>query len=283
MNISASKFSLPRPFLSIAFVATLLIIIVFSWLAPLDTAANKQVDAGLKRALLSFATARALNAVISVAQGTEVAVEPAGVGVVFTPGQILDPINDLVEQFSNLMLAASVAFGIQKLLLSIGAYWLISLVLSITGLAWAIIYLRRQRSPAWLSRLLVMLLMIRFAVPVVTISTEIMFQKFMAGDYQSSQRVVDIASTNLGKFSPPTPVANENAGVIDSLKGWWSQNGNVKLRFEHLKQLAEQATENMIKLMAIFLLQTLVIPLLLLWILYSLIRRIFEAPAKADG
>lgn len=47
-----------------------------------------------------------------MAQGTEVAVEPAGVGVIFTPGQILDPVNDLLEQFSNLMLAASVAFGI---------------------------------------------------------------------------------------------------------------------------------------------------------------------------
>ena len=283
MNISASTFSLPRPFLSVALAGTMLIVIGFSWLAPLDSAANKQVDAGLKRALLSFATARALNAVISVAQGTEVAVEPAGVGVVFTPGQILDPINDLVEQFSNLMLAASVAFGIQKLLLSIGAYWLISLLLTITGLAWAIIYLRQQRSPAYLSRLLVVLLMIRFAVPVVTIGTEILFQKFMAGDYQSSQRVVDIASTNLSKLNPPAPIGNENAGVIDSVKGWWSQNANVKLRFEHLKQLAEQATENIIKLMAIFLMQTLVIPLLLLWVLYSLVRRIFEAPTKANG
>lgn len=181
------------------------------------------------------------------------------------------------------MLAASVAFGIQRLLLSIGAYWLISLVLTITGLAWAIIYFRQQRSPAWLSRFLVVLLMVRFAVPVVTISTEILFQKFMAGDYQSSQRVVDIASTNLGKLNPPAPIANENAGVIDSVKGWWSQNANVKLRFEHLKQLAEQATENIIKLMAIFLMQTLVIPLLLLWVLYSLVRRIFEAPTKTNG
>lgn len=93
MNIYTLKFSLPRPFLSVALAVAMLIIIVCSWLAPLDSAANKQVDAGLKRALLSFATARALNAVISVAQGTEVAVEPAGVGVVFTPGQILDPIN----------------------------------------------------------------------------------------------------------------------------------------------------------------------------------------------
>ena len=60
------------------------------------------------------------------------------------------------------------------------------------------------------------------------------------------------------------------------MKGWWSQNGDVKLRFEHLKQAAEHATENIIKLIVIFLLQTLVIPLLLLWVLYGVTRRAFQ-------
>ena len=252
-----------------------LILVACSWLAPLDNAANQQVDTGLKRALVSFATARALNAVISVAQGTEVAVQPAGVGVVFTPGQILDPVNDLVEQFSNLMLAASVAFGIQKVLLSIGAYWLISLVLTLIAFTWIWRYLRHQPSPAWLSRSLVVLLMIRFAVPVVTIGSELLFQKFMANDYQNSQQEIDTASSDLSKLNPPAAAPNENAGMVETIKNWWSQNSNVKLRFEHLKQLAEQATENMIKLIAIFVLQTLILPLLLLWGLYGIVRRTF--------
>jgi hypothetical protein len=49
-----------------------------AWLAPLDAPAMRQVDAGLKRALVSFATARLLNAVISVAQGTQASVQPFG-------------------------------------------------------------------------------------------------------------------------------------------------------------------------------------------------------------
>ena len=81
-------------------------LLVVVWLTPPDRAAARQVEAGLRRALVTYAAARALNAVISVAQGTEVALEPGGVGVVFAPGQALDPINDLVEQFSALMLLA---------------------------------------------------------------------------------------------------------------------------------------------------------------------------------
>lgn len=255
-------------------------LILCSWLAPLDSTAIQQVDAGLKRALVSFATARALNAVISVAQGTEVSVQPIGFGVNFTPGQLLDPVNDLVEQFSNLMLAASIAFGVQKVLIGIGAYWLISLVLTIVAIGWAWLYFQQQQPPVWLSRMLVVLLMIRFAIPMVTIGTDLLFQKFMAADYETSQQGIDTASGIVAKLNPPVTVNSENLGVVEKIKGWWSQNVDVKTRFENLKQAAEQATEHIIKLIVIFLLQTLVIPLLLLWALYGVVRGAFEWPRQ---
>ena len=95
-------------------VIAMLAVVWGAWLAPLDAPATEQVEAGLKRALISFAAARALNGVISVAQGTEVSVQPLGVGVTLAPGQLLDPINDLIEQFSNLMLL-SVFFLYKKM------------------------------------------------------------------------------------------------------------------------------------------------------------------------
>lgn len=148
----------------LAWAAVVAIMVVYAWLVPLDSAANQQVDAGLKRALLSFASARAPNAIISAVQGTEVAVEPAGIGVIFTAGQVLDPVNDLIEQFSDLMLIASVSFGIQKVLISIGSYWMVSLLLSLALAGWAFFYLRMQSVSGWLTRLLVVLLRARFAV-----------------------------------------------------------------------------------------------------------------------
>ncbi|MBE0622199.1 MAG: hypothetical protein IH605_16535, partial [Burkholderiales bacterium] len=41
-----------------------------------------------------------------------------------------------------------------------------------------------------------------------------------------------------------------------------------------------RAIEHIIKLMVIFLLQTLLLPLLLLWVLYGVARRTFEWPAR---
>lgn len=264
----------------LALAVLVAVMVACSWLAPLDATADRQVDAGLKRALLTFATARALNAVISVVQGTEVAIEPAGVGVVLTPGQVLDPVNDLVEQFSNLMLMASVSFGVQKVLISIGAHWVASLLLSIAALGWALFLFRREAAPAWLTRILVILLMTRFAVPVVTIGADGLFRTFMAADYQSSQQVIDTASGNLASLNPPAAVPSESQGMLEKFKGWLPQSGDVKARFEQLKQVVERAIEHIIKLMVIFLLQTLLLPLLLLWVLYGVARRTFEWPAR---
>ena len=46
----------------------------------LDNVGEDTAEKAFQRALFTFAVARSLDGVISVAQGTEVAIEPAGVG-----------------------------------------------------------------------------------------------------------------------------------------------------------------------------------------------------------
>lgn len=265
----------------IALVAAVALMVACSWLAPLESAANQQVDAGLKRALVSFATARVLNAIISVAQGTQVAFEPGGIGVNLAPGQALDPVNDLVETFSNLALAASVAFGIEKVLISISAYWLVSLLFTMTAIGWAYFYLHHQ-SFSWLTRILMVLLLIRFVMPIVFIGSGMLFDQFMAKDYQTSQQTIDMASGQLDKLKLPVAAAPEDQGMLDKFKGWASKHtDDLKVRFVNLKQAVEQVVEHFIMLMVIFLLQALVLPLLLLWILWGVARGVLEVPPQA--
>ncbi len=256
----------------ILLVLSLIAVLLGAWLAPLDAPATQQVDAGLKRALVSFATARALNAVISVAQGTEMSLQPLGVGVTLAPGQLLDPVNDLVEKFSDLMLMASVALGVQKILISMGGYWVVSVLLTLSAIGWVVLQLRRQRAPPWLSGILVVALMLRFAVPVVTLGTDLLWQQFLASDYAASQQVIDTATGQVSSLTPSPPPAAEQPGWLDRMKGWVTPNGDFKARFEQLKQAAEKAVEHIIKLIVIFLLQTLIIPLALLWALAGLAK-----------
>ena len=82
-------------------------LVILALAGPLDRLGLSQTQAGFTRALVTYGLVRAMNGVISVAQGTELALEPAGIGVTFTPGEILDPINDLVERFALVLLVAA--------------------------------------------------------------------------------------------------------------------------------------------------------------------------------
>lgn len=261
-------------------ILVLAAIVACSWLAPLETAANSQVDKGLKRALVSFAAARALNAIISVAQGTELSLQPLGFGVNLGIGQVLDPVNDVIEQFSTLMLVASVAFGVQKVLLAVGAHWAVSLLLTAAAAGWALLLARGRRPPHSLTQLLVVLLLVRFAIALATLGSDAVFQQFLARDYESSQQVLARTSVQVAQASPATAASSDRQGLLDRLKEWAGAQGAAwKDRFEGLKAAAEQATEHIIKLMVIFILQTLVIPLVLLWGLFAIARAVVRATA----
>jgi len=271
----------------IAVVIALTLVVLSSWFAFLDLPATERVDEGIKRALISFTTARALNAVISVAQGTEIAAQPMGVGVTLTPGQLLDPVNDLVETFSSLMLAASVALGIQKILIHIGSYWPISLLLSLTTLRLGWLYIQQQQPPNWLSKTFILLLMVRFAIPVVIIGTDIIFEKYLATEYRVSQDSMDLATNHVdalveeSKAEPADKPLTEDESLwqkskakIDGFISNAKESVNVKAQVKKLEAAAQELTKHIVNLIVVFLLQTLCIPLLLMWFLYLGAKRL---------
>ena len=263
--------NLSRTNLNRALVAlAALLIVACSWYPPVQDLANDQVDAGLKRAVVSFASARALNAAISVLQGTAVSAQPLGVGVTFTLGEVLDPINDLVERFSEWMLIASVAFGVQKMLLLIGSHWAVSALVSALAVLWALLFVYR-RSPLWLSRLLVVLLMVRFAIPVVTLGSDFVFRQILADDYAQSQAYLELAARQVDQQAQEASKVPPGAdrSLWDKLKEGASAVAS-SISFDEIRKSAEQLPDRVVTLIAIFFLQTILIPLVLLWALYRI-------------
>ena len=117
------------------------IITGLAWSNYLDNNARNVTSENFKQSLTVAAVARGFNGLISVAQGPEVAIAPVGVGVTLTLGEVLDPINDLVERFSMLALIASVSLGVQLFSIDIlGSIWvsgiLTIVVLGYLGASW---------------------------------------------------------------------------------------------------------------------------------------------------
>lgn len=275
-----------RRALLLAFLAATLI---GAWWFTPDAPAAREVDAGLKRALTSFASARTLDAIVSAAQGTELSMQPLGVGLTLAPGEALDPINDLIEQFAGLMLAASVSFGAQKVLIAAGGHWLVSALLSVAALAWVAWQWRAapREDPAapwlarWLPRALVLLLLIRFAVPLAVLGADAGFKLLMADDYVAGQAVLERSAGAMRELSPPTVEPAPDASTLDRLKRWWSgPAADAKpgvpppSRIEQWQNIVGDAVEHIVRLIVVFLMQTLVLPLLTLWLLLGLVKRI---------
>jgi hypothetical protein len=263
----------------VAFAAAALLLIGMAWLPGTKASALEKSEAGLKRALTTYAIARGLNAAISVAQGTELVAEPMGFGASIAIGQVLDPINDLVEQFSSLMLLASVAFGLQIFLIKIGGHALVSMALTATAIAYGAMVVGQGRSPGWLARLLVILALVRFAVPVTTLASEQVYLAFLQQGYDTAQTGLEGANSSLqkakGQLSEESQPGDTAPGA--KVESWWKawldrgamptlpKIPDFKKVADDIKQAADSAVRHVIDLIVIFLLQTIILPLLFLW------------------
>jgi len=239
-----------------------------------DDTSEHYAEAAFKRALVTFAVARTLNGVISVAQGTEVALEPGGVGVNFTVGQILDPINDLVEQFSSVMLVATSSLGLQNVLLNMTGWWGLNALLVIAALAllasqwWPRASQGKVAEAA--TRIFLVTLFLRFAIPVLIVATSLVFDTFLASEQDAATAALKTTSAEIEELhrDDQQPLA-EDANVFDKLSNMIEdsvESLNVADRLDKLKNSASNASEHIVNLIVIFVLQTIILPLVFLWL-----------------
>ena len=281
---------------------TLLMVLVAAIAATgvADQVSDDYAEDALKRALATFAVARTLNGVISVAQGTEIALEPGGVGVMLTPGQILDPINDLVERFSSVMLVAASSLGLQIVLLEILSWWVLTAAL-VASLAVALLFiwspeLRKNRVVAAIPRVAVALTVIRFALPVIIICTNFVFDTFLATRHDTASTELSASASQIEQISADIEVAEPGTtaetadadGGTFELPGWdelresaarlyssttdWIRSNRVSERIAGLQESASNATSHIIDLIVIFVLQTIIFPLVFLWLFVETLK-----------
>lgn len=264
-----------------ALVVVVALVVALSSVSSVDRVAQEDFESLFGRALITFALARALNGVISVVQGTELALQPAGVGVTLTPGEVLDPVNDLIERFSWIMLGATLSLGVQQVLLDIGQWWGTRLVVVLLALAWLALRLWRakpgQLEPLLL-RALIIALFIRFAVPVTLIANEAIYDQFLESRYQESTEVIESAGSEIQAVNEPiAELAEEDSGLLDSLGRAWDstrESLDLKERVAVIKSRATDVIEHLIQLSVVFILQTGILPLVFLWLMLHAVKRV---------
>ena len=264
----------------------LLLAAVLSVTPFMDQRAAKDYEQLFQRAFVTFALARTINGVISVVQGTEVALQPAGVGVTLTPGEILDPVNDLVERFSWIMMGATISLGVQNVLLDVSAWWIIQGLVAALA-AWLLIRLWYPGRSSQFNRILFrrvfpLLLFIRFAVPVMLISNDLLYQEFLEQRFEQSTEIITEAGKEFEQIEAEGNKENtqdDDDGMLDSLTRAWSSTVNsvdLSGRLQRMQAQAAVVIEHLIQLSVVFILQTALLPVVFLWFFIQVIKRLFR-------
>lgn len=254
-----------------------------------DASSEAHGQEAFKRTLVTFAVARTLDGVISVAQGTAVAVEPAGVGVNFTVGQILDPINDLVERFSAVMLIAASSVGLQNFLLGMTSAEIVTFCVLGSGLI-TLALLWWPNAPRlarlWSVRLFLGLVFVRFAVALLVIVSNSVFGYFLEEEQAAATAALETTSAAVESLSAdPAPAEAPADSLMGRLGAMVDESFaalDARERITRLKTQVSGATEHIVNLIVIFVLQTVLLPLLTLWLLVEFTKGFLRRAAGSD-
>ena len=234
-------------------------------LAPLDNKAHSVLQHSLLLSSASFATARLIDRGIAFVSEAEVGVGVASV----KPGQLLKPLQDMAVRYSDLMVIAMTSIGLQLFLLEFaklaalplfGSGILVSTLLVFIGPAsW-------RASSTYLLRIFIaVLLVIRIGVPLAAFGVAELSDWVLEPQRIAAEAALTGETAALQRVEQP--VTNANDGSLSWLRQMAAKANDM---FSAMKNFSDTMVEKLIQLIVVYSLQTLVFPLLSLWLLWHL-------------
>ena len=261
-----------------------LLLVIFTLLAlclalsfTIDDNAKKLVDESFKQSVIVFGSAKALNAMISLAQGTQINLPFVTVAV----GEILDPINDLVEQFSLVMLASMVSLGIQKILLNFVTTDIYNYLLFTSIIIFNFWLFKRFTNDEKIRNLFFkitfILLFLRFAIPMMAYVNEVSYNYFVKPQYNIEELNKDILDVkdNVSKINQETITQKQDSSFFNKVMEKFDSSYYEK-KVNEYKDAVDNSSQYIIDLIIVFIFQTIFLPIIFLFLLYSFVKSIFN-------
>jgi len=188
MNLLGQLEKLKQPILIIA-------LLTISWWGAVDNLAAYVNGESIKDAAIIYGVARSINGVISLIQSAELG---AIVGSIH-PGELLDPINDLIERFSSVMAWSLSSLVLQKILLSVFSSYSFKIIFTICCalmLFWRWLPVPKHVSTrAW--SIFLVIASLRFSIAIVCALTAAVDQSFIQKIEQTSLKTVQVFNSDI--------------------------------------------------------------------------------------
>ena len=199
----------------------------------------------------------------------------------------------MVERFSWVMLVASVSLGVQKLLLILSTKVFLQVAIGVSVFFTLLfMWMKKLQDSAFFSfslRVLFLLIVLRFGSVLFVYGSEMFYNSVLKPEYVSSSKVIEQTKQELQEMQ------NKNKEIINSNKTdkvkkkakWYEldisskyeeikSQLNISKQLESLQGSIEEASKNIISLITIFVVQSVIMPLLFLWLFILSVKWIFR-------
>ncbi|MCW5206747.1 hypothetical protein VU08_07435 [Desulfobulbus sp. F5] len=260
-------------------VAVLLFLSPALRLPVLDDAADAYFKTAITKAGLSYATCRVINASVSIIEESSLDLQPAGVGVSLAVGQALDPIDDLTERVSDVLLTAVTSLGVQKIAYEIGISLappaLAVFLLTLSLLLW-FGNDRIKLVQKTIMRFALLIVIARFCLPISSLVNEFVNQHFFNPRIEQVDKNLSTSSAGFDKLKDFNLPEHSILGTASLLRQKSSELGEA---FTEVSKNMGSLTENLLQLaflyLGIFLIQVIVLPLLAFFFLVKTANALF--------
>lgn len=170
-------------------------LLIVSWWGAVDNLAAYVNGESIKDAAIIYGVARSINGVISLIQSAEIS---AIVGSV-RPGELLDPMNDLIERFSSVMAWSLSSLVLQKVLLSVFSSYSFKVIFTICC-ALMLVLKWLPLSAHFVARawsLFLIVASLRFSIAIVCALTAAVDQGFIQKIEQASLQTVQTFNSEI--------------------------------------------------------------------------------------
>ncbi|AXX91380.1 putative membrane protein [Malaciobacter molluscorum LMG 25693] len=231
----------------------------------IDETAKKLIDESFKQAVVVFGSAKALNAVVSLAQGTQLDLP----FVIVSIGEVLDPINDLVEQFSLVMLASLTSLGIQKILLNFVTTDIYNYILTFFIIIFNFWLFKRFKKDEKIRyiffKITVVLLFLRFAIPFISYVNDISYNYFVKSQYNIEilNKDIEKIKNEVSKVNQSTIKEKNDSSFFQKVKEKFDSS-YYENKINEYKNAVNSSSEYIVDLIIVFIFQTIFLPILFL-------------------
>jgi len=120
------------------------------------------------------------------------------------------------------------------------------------------------------------MLCVRFIIPVLVIGTNLVSDTFLAPGQEEATAALEMTSEDIeGMQEAVEAPADSDQSIMERFNSAIDESlaaVNVSRRLENLKESASNATEHIVDLIVLFVLQTIILPLAFLWILVQFLK-----------